>query len=174
MTLDLDKLIAFLDDIGLADVQHTHDDLRSHLLGTHALLIRWGMTEAIQRAGLFHSIYGTEGFPRASVSLLRREEMGNLTGQDAEEMVYQYCAMSYNSLQHSVETEQPVLHNRFTDAPLPLSQKNFEDLLWIKLADACEQATERTFQSRFFQRVAEILGPAGMRYWQEEAAQFAR
>jgi hypothetical protein len=173
MAHDLSHLIAFLDAIGLADVQHTHDDLQSHLVGTHAMLVRWQMPAPVRRAGLFHSIYGTEGFPRASVPLSRRDEIRGLIGKPAEQLVYRYCAMSYSSLQQSVEAGRPMLHDRFTHAALPMSQEAFEDLLWVKLADACEQADEATFQRRFFLRVAEVLGPVGVQRWQEEAARLA-
>jgi len=56
MAHNIDSLIVFLDTIGLADVQHTHHDLRSHLIGTHAVLARWNLAEPVQRIGLFHSI----------------------------------------------------------------------------------------------------------------------
>jgi len=81
--------------------------------------------------------------------------------------------MSYASLQQSVEAGQPLLHDRFTDTALPMSQDAFENLLWVKLADACEQADEEMFLRRFFRRVANVLGPIGVQRWQEEAIRFS-
>lgn len=162
---DLDRLRRYLDDIGLADVQHTHDDLLSHLVGTYRELARLNMPEHVTRAGLFHSIYGTEGFPRSSVPLARRDEIRDLIGDEAERLAYRYCAMSYDSLQRSVDEGRPLLENRFESEPMPLTQDEFEELLWIKLTDAVEQADAHTPQSRFFRKVAELIGPDGERYW---------
>lgn len=161
----LDVLCSYLHGIGLADVRHTHEDLLAHLVGTYRQLAGQRLPEHIQLAGLFHSIYGTEGFPRQTITLAQRPNVRRLIGTDAEQLVYKYCAMSYASLQRSVEERRPLLEDRFTGRPMALTESTFEDLLWIKLADAAEQASEQTMQSRFFRTVAELLGPRGVQYW---------
>lgn len=166
MTHDLERLRGYLDNIGLADVQHTHDDLLSHLVGTYKELAALNLPEHVPLAGLFHSIYGTEGFPRQSVPLARRDEIRNLIGAEAEQLVYRYSAMSYASLQRSVDTGQLLLEDRFEQKPMPLTKQAFEELLWIKLADAVEQANEQTPRSQFFRRVATLLDSYGVRYWE--------
>lgn len=165
MTHDLDRLRSYLDGIGLADVQHTHVDLLSHLAGTYRELARLNLPEHVALAGLFHSVYGTEGFPRQSVPLARRDEVRDLIGSEAEQLAYRYCAMSYDSLQRSVDEGQPLLEDRFTGEPMNLPRSAFDKLLWIKLTDAVEQADEKTRHSRFFRKVAELLGSEGLRYW---------
>lgn len=167
MRHDFNALYTVLGEIGLADVPHTHDDLLAHLGGTYHVLARWGRPEPVAVAGLFHSIYGTEGFPRSSVSLAQRPWVQALIGPEAEGLAYRYCALSYRSLQQSVDEGRPLLEDRFLGGPMPVSAAGFEDLLWVKLADAVEQATEQTPQSRFFRRVAELLGPAGEARWAE-------
>jgi hypothetical protein len=167
MKQDLDRLRKYLDGIGLADVQHTHDDLLSHLIGTYNELARLDLPEHVARAGLFHSVYGTEGFPRRSVPLVLRGEVRDLIGTRAEQVAYRYCAMSYESLQRSVDERRPLLQDRFEDGPMTVTEQEFEELLWVKLADAVEQADERTPQSRFFHRVAGLLGSDGETYWGE-------
>ena len=166
MSRDLDDLRSYLDGIGLADIQHTHDDLLSHLTGTHDELARLDFPEHVVLAGLFHSVYGTEGFPRQSVPLTQRDDLRALIGAEAERLAYRYCAMSYGSLQRSVDEGEPLLQNRFEDEPMPVSRAEFEELLWIKLTDAVEQADEFTGQSRFFRKVAELIGPDGVAYWE--------
>ncbi|WP_412062374.1 DUF6817 domain-containing protein [Rubrivirga sp. IMCC45206] len=165
MTHDLDRLRSYLDGIGLADVQHTHDDLLSHLVGTYRELARLNLPEHVSRAGLFHSVYGTEGFPRQSVPLSQRDDVRALIGSEAERLAYRYCAMSYDSLQRSVDEGRPLLDDRFTGEPMNMTRAEFDEVLWIKLADAVEQADETTPHSRFFRTVADLLGPDGASYW---------
>lgn len=173
MAHDLAKLKAFLNEIGLADVQHTHDDLLSHLLGVYHLLRQWDCSEPIALAGLFHSVYGTEGFPRQSVSLSKRDEVRMLIGERAEGLVYTYCAMSYDSLQASIDEGRAALTDRFTGRPMEISEEVFQEILWVKLVDTLEQASEKTWRSRVFRRIAERLGSDGEQKWEAEKRQYA-
>ena len=159
---------SYLDKLGLADVQHTHDDLLAHLVGVYNYLDEWDMPAKISNAGLFHSVYGTEGFPTPSLAHDRRNELRDLIGKESEQLVYWYCAMSYESLQESVDEGKALLRNRFTDEVITTSENEFEYILWIKLADAFEQADESTSGRRFFRRVAELLGPEGVKRWDEK------
>ena len=158
----------YLSQLGLGNVQHIHDDLLAHLVGTYQCLLDWDMPESVSLAGLFHSVYGTEGFPLSSISIDRREELIDQIGEEAEQLVYRYCAMTYQSLQKSVDEGQPCLRNRFTDEAMNVSKEDFERLLWIKLADAVEQSDENTAKSRFFRRVADLLGSNGVNRWNSQ------
>lgn len=173
MAHDLDKLKAYLNEIGLSDVQHTHDDLLSHLLGVYHLLRQWQCPEHVALAGLFHSLYGTEGFPRQSVPLSKRDEVKALIGERAEGLVYAYCAMSYDSLQESVHEGKADLTDRFTGQPMELSEEAFQEVLQVKLADTFEQASEKIWQSRFFRRIAKRLDPVWEQRWEEEKSRYA-
>ena len=57
------------------------DMFGDHLRAVQHLLQAWGMLEAITLAGLFHSIYGTEGFQDFQLSLDRRDDVKKLIGE---------------------------------------------------------------------------------------------
>ena len=57
------------------------DMFGDHLRAVQHLLQAWGMPEAITLAGLFHSIYGTEGFQDFQLSLDRRDDIKKLIGE---------------------------------------------------------------------------------------------
>lgn len=114
----------------------------------------------------FFTPFTAQGFPRASVPLAQRSDVCDLIGVQAEQLVYCYCAMTYDSLLQSVDQSQPLLRDRFTNTPMPLTEQEFEKLLWIKLVDAVEQADANTPKSHFFQNVAKLLGSDSDQYWQ--------
>jgi hypothetical protein len=167
MLHDIKRLRSYLDQIGVAGVPHTRHSLMAHLTGTYEQLALLNLPEHVVVAGLFHSVYGTEGFPHPAVPLARRDEIRALIGDEAERLAYRYCALSFASLQQSVEEGRPVLEDRFEGGPMPLTKPEFEELLWVKLADAIAQADEATAGSLFFKKVAELLGSAGEVYWDE-------
>ena len=87
-----DPRLAFLRAEGIDSVRHnSHEDLLPHLLGTSALLERWGARRAVVDAGLFHSVYGTEYFRTESVDATRRDAVREVIGEEAEAIVWLWC-----------------------------------------------------------------------------------
>ena len=52
----------FLVAAGVEDVAHTHNSFLAHLIGVYRYMETRGCNEELSRAGMFHSIYGTELF----------------------------------------------------------------------------------------------------------------
>src|SRR5439155_14345610 len=78
-------MIDFLRSLGTEDVQHSGEKgFLAHLIGVFRDLEAWSCDRDLCRAGLFHSIYGTELFRRLSLPLERREEERALIGVRAE------------------------------------------------------------------------------------------
>lgn len=128
-----------------------------------------GSSPQLALAGLFHSIYGAQGFEDFALPLDRREEISRLIGADAEKIVYLYCATSDESLQESLRHDGPPrLWDRFKNCPLQVSTDEFDGLLWLTLIDVLEQDLRRiragspNVDARwapFLRRVSERLGP---------------
>jgi hypothetical protein len=74
-----------------------------HLKGVQAILRNWGASEDIATAGLFHSIYGTEGFQGFKLPFTRRKEMSELIGQRSEKLVWIFCVVDRLSVDELVE-----------------------------------------------------------------------
>lgn len=68
--------------------------LLDHLVGTWSLLRRANEREAVQLAGLFHSIYGTNIFRVATLRAddpAHRAAVQTLIGEEAESLVFLFC-----------------------------------------------------------------------------------
>lgn len=74
----------FVEAIGTGNVIHNSGDLfGDHLRSVQRVLKEWGEDEELQLAGLYHSIYGTEGFQDFQLSFDRRDDIKKLIGEVA-------------------------------------------------------------------------------------------
>lgn len=87
-----ERAVAWLRELGAQDVAHPGGTLLLHLERVRGLLASWGARPALQRAGLCHAFYGTDGFPTALLPLARRAELAEVIGEEAESLVYLYAA----------------------------------------------------------------------------------
>lgn len=89
-----DRLYSFLKD-NIPELLH-HTGLAAfdeHLKGVKTVLQLWEASKDVCNAGLFHSIYGTEGFQGYKFPILRRREIRNLIGEEAERLVWIFCVV---------------------------------------------------------------------------------
>jgi len=70
---------------------HSGRSLIDHLLGVYGLLESWGNAPEICRAGLFHSIYGTNIFNVKSADFDQRSAIQEGIGERAERLAYIFC-----------------------------------------------------------------------------------
>ncbi|KAL3934564.1 MAG: hypothetical protein SGBAC_009743 [Bacillariaceae sp.] len=135
---------AVLDHTGTEAFDH-------HLKGVQAVLRYWGAPEHITNAGLFHSIYGTEGFQGFSLPLSERPAIRQLIGHRAEELCFWFCMVDRSTLDKTVmEWERPLLLDenvQFTLRSRPelgrfemtLSKEEWLDFVELTIADWLEQ-----------------------------------
>jgi len=118
-----------------------------HLKGVQAVLRYWKAPEYLARAGLFHSIYGTEGFQGFSLSLSERPVIQKLIGREAERLCWWFCMVDRSTLDATVmdwKTPSELYHltarpelGRF---PLVMTHEEWLDFVELTLADWLEQA----------------------------------
>jgi hypothetical protein len=87
-----------------------------------------------------------------------------LIGDRAERLAYLFCAIDYDSFDEEVKRGAPPFRflNRFTAAPIEVSEGDFNDVVKLQLVDRLEQlprSKEWGFRRESFQRMAERLGP---------------
>ncbi|MDD4913062.1 MAG: hypothetical protein PHP57_12265 [Sideroxydans sp.] len=121
-----------LRELGAGEFEHLNGTLLSHLIGTHDLLHRWGANEVLCKAGLYHAVYGTDGYDGKLLALNERLQIQELVGSASEEVIYMYCACDRNFFwpQFGV-VENPVFRNRFSSEEYVLENdalKNFCEL----------------------------------------------
>lgn len=104
---DHDKsLLKFLSDAIPEALQHTGmSSFDEHLRGVQAILRKWEAPQHLCDAGLFHSIYGTEGFQGYKLSVLKRPSIRLLIGPASERLVWIFCMVDRYSVDQTVMTE---------------------------------------------------------------------
>ena len=75
MSANYKRYTDFLIELGIDKVEHTQKTFLGHLVNVWRLMEAEGCSEELCRAGMFHSIYGTERFQGFKLSLERRPEI---------------------------------------------------------------------------------------------------
>ena len=158
-----DDLVDYLRELDTANVEHTHGTYLGHNVGVYRDLKAWACSEELCRAGMFHSIYGTEIFQTFSLPLDRRGEVRELIGERAERLAYLNSAIDYASFDGTIERGTPphTMIDRFTGKEIEIPPKDFEDLCRIHLCDRLEQvprSKDWDFRPQTFRCLAERLG----------------
>lgn len=163
------EMTDYLVALGTDQVPHSGVAFLAHLLGVYRDLKAWGADEDLAYAGLFHSIYGTEVFQGFKIPLEQRPEIRALIGDAAERLAYLNCALTRESLDASVATGGPPrLWDRFTGAPLELTEAEFTRLLTLHLCDRLEQvgrAQNWDVRREAWENMARRLGGAALENW---------
>lgn len=173
----LERKVQFLVSSGVATIDHSHNNLLCHLLGTCKLLTSWGARPAVCDAGLFHSIYGTESFGLSAIPIEYRQSVQAVIGIEAETLVYLFGtkqgetffdqAISEADLYKSPygANDQSVIHgqvflvkHRLTGEDMSISREQLLDLVNISIANALEQAPRLPYEYQeetraFFRRL---------------------
>ena len=122
-----------------------------HLKGVQAVLRYWDSPVHLTNAGLFHSIYGTEGFQGFSLPLSERTAIKYLIGEKAEKLAFVFCMVDRYTVDETVFdwTEEDVASKTsiytFRSRPelgrfqLTLTKEEWLDYLELSLADWLEQ-----------------------------------
>lgn len=160
------EMIDFLRGLGTEEIEHSGDKgFLAHLVAVFSDLQQWGCDQDLCRAGMFHSIYGTELFRRFSLPVSRRGEVQALIGERAERIAFANCMMDRGSFDALLEsTGSFVLRNRESGEPIELSAEDFEDLVTLHLCDWLEQVARSdrwSYRRDAYRRMARRLGGIG-------------
>lgn len=163
MGKDFKRLTDFLVGLGIEKIGHTQKNYLAHLISVYRLMEAQGCTEELCRAGMFHSIYGTELFRGFTFPLERRPEIQGLIGERAERLAYLNCFMVRATLDRALEEDtEPYRIRLRTGEEVALSRPDFDDLCRVHLFDWLEQVPRSELgwglRRAAFRRMAERLG----------------
>lgn len=172
-------MVDFLVAEGTDKVPHSSTNFLAHLIGVYTDLGKWGCHEAVCRAGMFHSIYGTEPFQDFKLGLGRRGEVRELIGERAERLAYLNSAMTRTTFDETVRqgSGPHSMIDRFTGQRVTFSPQEFEDLMTVQLCDWLEQVErygEWDSRRAAFRRIAERLGGIALHSYDEVFAREPR
>ena len=164
------ELIPFLMEIGAGRIRHTGRPLIDHLLGTAAILERWGAGPATCKAGLFHNVYGTEFFPDAALPFEARDRVEERIGAEAERISFVFCACERGSLFRAADRGEPYVVAGRRGEEIPVTRDELQGLLLVLWANAIEQAPHavrsgegRRRDASALARCAALLPPGALR-----------
>lgn len=163
-----EELWDFLVGLGTEDVAHTGGDFLHHLQAVQRVLEEAGAEPAVSRAGLFHSIYGTQGFQDFSLPLSEREQMKARIGERSELIAYCNCVMDRETLDATIVRALAgegdlEIRDRDGGPVIPLTREQLTDLAEVHLFDWLEQV-ERSdrgwgYRREAYRGMAELVGP---------------
>lgn len=153
----------YLVQLGTTDVEHTGKGFLAHLIGVYKDLERWGSNVEVCRAGMFHSIYGTQLFQNFCLPLARRAEVQDLIGERAEWLSFLNSVMDRPHWDRIFleQTGERAIVNRITGEKYLLSQRDFDDLTMVHVCDWLEQvprSQDWNYRRAAYQAMAEYLG----------------
>jgi hypothetical protein len=157
------RMVEFLQTLEIDQVPHSGDKgFFAHLIGVYKDLERWGCNQDLCRAGLFHSIYGTEMFRRWSLPVSRREDVRALIGDRAEWIAYVNCLMDRSTFDALLQSDGPYrIRNRETGEMMEMTRRDFDDLVTLHLCDWLEQvgrSEQWDYRTEAWRQMAERLG----------------
>jgi hypothetical protein len=163
MDKDWKRLTDFLVGLGTEEVGHTNKSYLAHLIGVYRTMEGHGCGEELCRAGMFHSIYGTELFQRFALPLERRPDVRALIGERAERLAYLNCAMDRASFDRAALSGEGPYHirDRITGDEVMMSAEDFDDLCRVHLYDWLEQVPRSRkwdYRRAGYRRLSERLG----------------
>ena len=135
----MNSSILLLRRLGADKILHSGTTLLKHLVGVNECLNYLNETPALQRAGLFHSVYGTDSYKKPIISISERHILIDEIGKQSETSVYQYCATSSTSIINGLKGNCPVYCENFKKNPFLLSDQEFKELLVLHFANFWEQ-----------------------------------
>ncbi|MFO0845815.1 MAG: hypothetical protein U0797_26105, partial [Gemmataceae bacterium] len=168
MTKGSKRLIDFLLGLGIEKVDHTGKTYLAHLTNVYRLMEAEGCREELCRAGMFHSIYGTQQFQGFKLPLDRRPDVRALIGERAERLAYLNCAMDRAAFDRAVgQGREPFLYrDRITQEEQNLPGEDFDDLCRVHLFDWLEQVPRSRFGWGYrrapYRAMAERLGGSAL------------
>ena len=136
-----ERPLQFLRTLCAHRVPHTEGTLIDHLLGTAAVLKRWGYPEDICLAGLFHSVYGTSTFETSLLSLNERDRVTQIIGESAERTAFFFSQMDQEEFWKQLGSDEPHLRLRHQDVPVRVDPNEMQRLMAIFWANEIEQAS---------------------------------
>lgn len=164
------ELFAKLHALGAGEFEHLNGSLAAHLQGTEALLRRWGASESLCVAGLYHAVYGTDGYNPALTSLAGRGGIAEIIGSEAEELAYLYGACNRKVFYPRIGTETQLMFvDRFNTSEYAIEPSQLANMCELVLANELEiasnsaefRAKHGVALSRLFERMSGLVSEAG-------------
>jgi aspartate beta-hydroxylase len=122
--------------------------LYEHLCGVASVLRAWKQPETVCVAGMFHSIYSTDKFQHATLSISERPRLQSAIGLEPERLVYLFASLAHYAVFGAAASWSRLFPAAFAEIPcrwdsslvVRVSRAEMADLLLMHMANRIEQA----------------------------------
>jgi hypothetical protein len=158
--------LRYLNGEGAFGVKHTGNGaFDAHLIGVRRVMQAWCPQKPhLHDAGLFHSIYGSEGFQGFCLPFEKRDELRSMIGEKAENLVYIFCVVDRLTVDNDLDSP-PGSHAfrarpELGGFPIPVDDETWFDFVALTLGDWLEQVegAARSPNEKFEWRVGDAWG----------------
>ena len=125
--------IDYMISIGADKIPHRDDNLLAHSTRVSGLLYTYGRSMDEVKAGLFHSIYGTE-FQMYKINI-SRQEVQDVIGENSEHIVNLFCTLN--------DRVNTILYGK------GLSEPDKTNLRWLEYCNIKDQDPEAQILKEF-------------------------
>ena len=154
---------------GVGQDWHKAGTFRHHLVGVARSLAMWAQPRDVRLLGLLHSVYGN-----AFVDLVKfdasteRAGLKRLVGEEAEELVYQFCTASrrefvVKALADQFEADGSMTVARNDGGSVTLAPRTVAAFLIVSMADTIEQWS--SWQDEVYSRFPEMVQRPQAVHW---------
>jgi hypothetical protein len=163
-----------LEALGAGEFAHVNGSLIAHLSGTARLLEAWGSREALCSAGLYHAVYGTDGYGASLVDRTMRHRVAAIIGPEAEEITYLYGACERGAFWPRIATDlQCTFVDRFAGASFEIPHQHLRDFCELTFANELEIASDNLlfiaecgdFLRQLFDRMKPLVSAQAYRHY---------
>lgn len=132
--------IALLLELGADKIAHANGrSFMQHLVGTAQLLLKWNVDIDIVRAGLCHSIYGTNAFRHTTLAHDQRPRLQRTIGRRAEALVWHFATLRRpQTLQKALRYKRKLVRTR-SGHTHHLDRNSIEALFALECANLLDQ-----------------------------------
>ncbi|WP_067545267.1 DUF6817 domain-containing protein [Nocardia crassostreae] len=130
-----EAITRFLREHDADRIPHPGGTLLEHLVRVAANLAVWGADRDLQRAGLCHAVYGTDGFERSLVAVSDRATVRALIGDRAEALVYLYASCDRAVVYLRIDTTPVLFRDRFTGCDHEIADADLRAFLELTAAN---------------------------------------
>jgi len=141
-------MVDFLVDLGTTGITHSGTKgYLAHLVSVYHDLRRWQQPVYLCRAGMYHSIYGTQVFQGFKLGLDQRDELKELIGEEAEWIAFLNCFVQRQRFDEIIVSgsDERVIENRETGDVYEVTDRAFRDLATLHICDWLEQVERSTY-----------------------------
>lgn len=155
-----DRIQTLLTLVGAEKIKHSGRNLWTHLLNVYDILREYGYGTEVCAAGGLHSIFGTNVFTQATLTLEQRDMVANTIGPEATQYVELFSALKRPNTLESALANQTTTVEMNDGSTRLLTSNELSVLCAIEAANLSDQKALKNYPNigKFLTKTSGLLG----------------